>query len=303
MTDSQQHDDHILPDIDTMWEYTDPATTAKKFMELVPTARISGSPSYYLQLLTQIARAEGLQGKFDDARTTLREVEKEMSGEMPVVFIRYHLEFGRILNYSGNHEKAKPHFLQAWETAKTTGEEYFAVDAAYMMATAETDPERQLKWSLEALDTAENATQHKAKNWLGPLYNNIGWIYHSRNEFEKALEYFRKNLKWRRDRNDEKGAINARWSMGKALRSMNKLEEALEIQKELAQEIEQKQMKPDGQVFEEIAECLLGLNKNEVARIYFKLAYDQLAGDAAIHENEPERLQRLKYLAGLTTEN
>ena len=56
-----------LPNFDTLWNYSDPKGTEAKFRELIPQAKESGDTSYYAQLLTQIARAEGLQRKFEEA--------------------------------------------------------------------------------------------------------------------------------------------------------------------------------------------------------------------------------------------
>jgi len=64
-----------LPDFDALWNYNDPQQTELKFRELLQTAKESNNTSYYAQLLTQIARAEGLQRKFEDAHRTLDNVK------------------------------------------------------------------------------------------------------------------------------------------------------------------------------------------------------------------------------------
>ena len=65
-----------LPDFDSLWDYDHPDVTERKFRELLPAAVDSHDLSYLAMLLTQIARAEGLQRKFDDAHETLDRVEK-----------------------------------------------------------------------------------------------------------------------------------------------------------------------------------------------------------------------------------
>jgi hypothetical protein len=52
----------------------------------------------------------------------------------------------------------------------------------------------------------------------------------------------------------------------------------------------------DGYVFEEIGECLLALNREVEARPYFSKAYEILASDAWLAEQEPDRLARIKEL-------
>jgi hypothetical protein len=54
----------------------------------------------------------------------------------------------------------------------------------------------------------------------------------------------------------------------------------------------------DGFVFEEIGECLLLLGRKEEATPNFARAYELLAKDPWLAENEPARLARLKELGG-----
>lgn len=54
--------------------------------------------------------------------------------------------------------------------------------------------------------------------------------------------------------------------------------------------------KPDGYVFEEIAECLLALGREEEARDYFARAYEQHKDDPWFPPTDPARLQRIPEL-------
>ncbi|MBD3162635.1 MAG: hypothetical protein GF346_09720, partial [Candidatus Eisenbacteria bacterium] len=60
-----------LAEFDKLWDYNDPATTEERFRDLLPQAYEGGDTSLLVQLLTQVARAQGLQRKFDDAHATL----------------------------------------------------------------------------------------------------------------------------------------------------------------------------------------------------------------------------------------
>jgi hypothetical protein len=59
----------------------------------------------------------------------------------------------------------------------------------------------------------------------------------------------------------------------------------------------QRQLKPDGYVLEEIAECLLATDKRDEARPFFERAYELLSKDKWLVANEPQRLQRLNELS------
>jgi tetratricopeptide (TPR) repeat protein len=284
-----------LQDFDALWDYNDPGQTELKFRELIPAAKESGDMSYYAQLLTQIARTEGLQGKFEEAHETLDTVEAMLTDELVVAKIRYLLERGRVYNSSGQPDSSKPFFLEAWELGLEHGEDYYAIDAAHMMGIVE-PPEKQLEWAAKAIELAEKSKDERARNWLGPLYNNTGWSYHDLGEYDKALELFEKSLKFREEKKDERGTRIAKWTVGRAYRSLGRIDEALQIQKGLEKESEEKGIEQDGYVFEELGECLLLLNKGDEARKYFKLAYDRLSKDPWLAANEAERLERLKKL-------
>ena len=90
----------------------------------------------------------------------------------------------------------------------------------------------------------------------------------------------------------------AKWTVARTLRSMNRFEEALSHQRELEREFEFT-AEEDGYVFEEIGECLLGLNRLDEARSYFATAYLLLSKDEWLAQKESERLQRLKQLGNV----
>ena len=54
-----------------------------------------------------------------------------------------------------------------------------------------------------------------------------------------------------------------------------------------------------GFIHEEIGECLFALGRPEEARSSFATAYRTLSQDIWLVANEPDRLERLKTLAGL----
>ena len=88
----------------------------------------------------------------------------------------------------------------------------------------------------------------------------------------------------------------AQWCVGRTLRSLGLVEEALSKQMALKHEWESAGVERDGFVFEEIGECLLLLNRAEEARRYFSRAYEILSQDPWLAEQEPDRLSRLKTL-------
>lgn len=68
-------------DFDTLWDYGHPDQTEAVFRQLLPQAERDHGRSYYLQLLTQIARTQGLQRQFVEAHKTLDSVKDALSTE------------------------------------------------------------------------------------------------------------------------------------------------------------------------------------------------------------------------------
>ena len=285
-----------LPDFDKLWDHGDPAGTEAEFREILAHAEASEDVSYHLQLLTQIARTQGLQGKYDEAHATLDEVEKELATELTTARIRYLLERGRVLNSSGYPADAGPLFLKAWELGVTSGEDLHAVDAAHMMGIV-APLEDQLAWNLKAMKLAEGSEDDRARAWLGSLYNNIGFTYLGQEDYAAALESFQKGWVWRKARDNAEATRIAKWTVAHTLRKMGKVEKALAMQRELEKECAEAEA-PDGFVFEEIAECLLAEGKTDAARPYFAKAYELLKDVGWIAQSDPERLERMRELGG-----
>jgi tetratricopeptide (TPR) repeat protein len=276
------------PDFNDMWDYDDPAGTEARFRALLPEAAAPSETSYSLQLLTQIARALGLQKKYTEANTLLDEVDVKAPGD-DLVTVRAQLERGRVFNSSGQPEQAIPRFKKAYELADQIGAGYYAADALHMLGIASPGAE-QLAWNLKAIDYAERSTQARARYWLGPLYNNLGWTYFEQGRLSLALETFQKAQSVREGQGKPKEIHIARWCVARTLREMGQVEAALAIQRQLAAEEE------DGFVYEEMGECLYALGKPAEARPSFRRAYELLSQVEWL-ATDTEHMERLRTLS------
>lgn len=212
--------------------------------------------------------------------------------------MRYLLERGRVFNSSSQSGEAQTWFQQAWELARIHSDaDFFAVDAAHMLAIVAVSFEEKTRWHLVALQYAEASSDEQARGWCGSLYNNLGWTYHDQGNYERALDYFKQALQWQQEHGTTASIRIARWSVGHTLRSLQRTEEALALQQELLREWEESDEEQDGYVSEEIAECLLTLGRVAESRAHFLQAYNFLSQDRWLMAQEPERLQRLKRLS------
>lgn len=291
-----------LPRFDSYWDYSQPAETAEKFSALLDSLGTEAPPEYILELKTQLARTQGLQGNFDKAHAILDEVESGLRNDTKVARVRYLLERGRTFRSSGNPEASKALFLESWQLAKETGEDFHAVDAAHMVAIVES-PEQALEWNNKAMRLAEQSKDPRARGWLGSLYNNIGWTYHDMAQYDTALVIFTKALEFRKSKGDSSSIRIAEWCIARTYRSLKRIEEALEIQLRLAEEMKTAGLGPDGYIMEELGECYLELSDSEKAKPYFQQAWELLSQDTWVKTNEKERLDRLKMLGGVNESN
>ncbi len=280
--------------IDANWDFADPAGSERRFRAAIAELEPVDHP-LRLALLTQIARAQGLQRRFDDAHRTLDEVEALTGDSGPRIRVRVLLERGRVERSAGDGPGSFPLFVGAWHLAREAEEEELAVDAAHMAAIV-APADEQMEWHGKAVDHAESSTDPRARRWLGSLLNNIGWTHHDKGEFDEALDIFRRALAFREEQGDAGPIRIARWSVARATRSLGRLEEALAIQDELRRELDAAG-EVDGFVLEETAECLHALGRAGEAREYFARAHAELSKDAWLQENEPARLRRLLELS------
>jgi tetratricopeptide (TPR) repeat protein len=283
--------------INKLWDFNDPKASEERFRSrLTEEEKNSASLELRMEIMTQIARAEGLQQKFDEAHKTLDTVETALKTlQSPLVETRYYLERGRAFNSSNHPKEAKEEFLKALAAGEKNALDYYAIDAIHMIAIAEADS--SLEWSERGIKMAETSKDERAKLWLGTFYNNTGWTYFNKNEYQTALDLFIKYEQERTKRNDEPGARIARWSQAKMYRFMGNLDKSLLIQRDLEKDINEGKMDSDGYVYEEVGECLLAQGKKDESKKYFRQAYNLLSKDIWLARDEKARLERMKSLA------
>src|SRR5579862_7300967 len=129
-------------EIDSLWDYNEPAKSFQKFQEALASA-----PGSSDEIRTQIARSLGLQRKFEEGRAEIAKISAKPS---PIVAVRVALESGRIENSSGNKTAAEPQFLEAYNLAKKHKFDFYAIDAAHMMGIV-TSGADSLDWNEKAI--------------------------------------------------------------------------------------------------------------------------------------------------------
>ncbi len=210
-----------------MWDFDDPAASEGRFRAAADSA--TGADRDIL--LTQVARALGLQGKFEEAGAILADLPTE-----PLeLAVRSMLEMGRVANSSGAPNDARPLFDGAFRAASEAGFEHLTVDALHMVAIV-APSEEQEALNRQALELASAADDPRARDWRASLLNNLGWAIFDRGDYADALAVFEDALAARLAQDKAAEIQIARWCIGRTLRALGRFDEALAIQEALAAE-------------------------------------------------------------------
>ena len=213
-----------------LWDFDDPAGSELRFRAAADGA---GSERERAVYLTQLARAFGLQERYDEGHAEL----DALDDSHPEVSVRIALERGRLLRSSGEPAQARPHFEEAARVAPEGGLDALHVDALHMVALV-AEPADQLDRNYVALAFAKASEDPAARNWDASLLNNIGMARADSGDFAAALAAFEEALVARERIGDPHRTRVARWMVAWALRNLGMSEVALEIQRELKAELE-----------------------------------------------------------------
>jgi tetratricopeptide (TPR) repeat protein len=205
-----------------LWDFDDLDASEQRFRSQLAAEPTDAGRA---EVLSQLARVEGLRGDFEACERLLDEAEP-LAGSSPVANVRLELERGRMFRSSGDPEAAYPLFTSAFDRAQQAGEFYFAGDAAHMCAIAVDDRKLQEEWTQRGVDLAER--EPDAAYWAGPLLNNLGWAYSEAGDHQRALELFDHALEVRRrEPGNAAGIAWAQYAVGYTLRRLDRPAEAV----------------------------------------------------------------------------
>jgi tetratricopeptide (TPR) repeat protein len=274
-----------------LWDFDDLDATEQRFQALLQQDEAAQA-----EILTQLARVEGLRGRFEEGEQLLRRAEA-VGGAGTAADARIQLERGRLRRSGGDEEGARPLFDSAFEIARRAGEQFIAVDAAHMAALVAPDHAGMLFWTHRGIEIARESDDPEVGYWLGPLMNNLGWAHFEAGECEAALEAFQRALEARERTPERRAEIEiARYAVGKALRALGRPAEAAQALEQAVSWAES-EGKPDGWFHEELAEDYAALGRVGEAREQAKLALSLLLEADESFERDAERAERLRRLA------
>jgi tetratricopeptide (TPR) repeat protein len=280
-------------DIESYWEYGNPAASEARFRDL--REKLRGDER--LEVETQIARTFSLRREFARAHQVLDGVERELPTAGAAPRVRYLLERGRTFNSAGDPARARGLFERAWEDARAASLEGLAVDAAHMVAITWSGKPMAIEWNQRGLGLARPSKDGKARALIPAMLNNTAWDLHDMARYAEALPLFEEALAEWTQRARPAQIRFARYAVGRCLRLLNRGEEALAMQRKLLDDYAAAG-ESSGYVHEELAELLAAAGKNDEARPHFKQAAELLGKDPWLLKNDPQRLARLRERGG-----
>lgn len=263
-----------------LWDFDDLDTSEQRFRAQLAQETTDAGRA---EVLTQLARVEGLRGNYEQCDVGLDEAEALGGAEVRVL-----LERGRRARSSGQPGVGLSEFKRAFELARDRGEDVLAVDAAHMVAIVE-DME---DWTARGVEIAASSDDPGVRYWLGPLYNNVGWSRYEAGDAAGALEAFELALA-SRERDDPRPypLEVARYAVGKALRAAGRADEAAAALERCVAWAAEAGVK-DEFFHEELAEDYAALGRNAEASDQARLALELIS-----EADDPARVARLRELA------
>ncbi|WP_370037267.1 tetratricopeptide repeat protein [Nocardioides sp.] len=213
-----------------LWDVDDPVASEARFREAAAQAL---SPAREV-LLSQVARALGLQQRYDEAHAVL----DGLGEPSPEVGVRRLLERGRLLRSAGEPEAARPAFAEAVALARGAGLEALEIDAMHMVALV-APLEEQVPATQRALARARECHDTRARDWDASLLNNLGMAHVERGDWRAALAAFDAAMTARARMGEDERTRVARWMVGWALRNLGHIDMALDVQQALKEDLDE----------------------------------------------------------------
>jgi tetratricopeptide (TPR) repeat protein len=212
-----------------LWDFDDPVACEQRFRDAAGSA--DGADRAVLE--TQLARALGLQGRYDEGHAVLDAV----TDDDPEVAVRVALERGRLLRSGGDEERSGELFAAAETAAAEARLDTLRVDALHMVALV-ARPEERLAINERALTIARQSSNPRARDWDASLLNNMGMAHADAGDHASALLAFEQALDACRRIGDVARIRVARWMVAWTLRLLGRESEALAMQRTLKAELD-----------------------------------------------------------------
>ena len=307
-----------IEDFDTiLLEEKDPVKAQVKLERLLKKSLDAKKWDLYGQIASQVALVQAMQQKFDDAYATLDRADALLSNNYVLAEIRIHFErarvmyqedlflHGKVIRFDEIYEK----FHKSYTLSLSGNHDYEVINAAHMIAIIVPNQAQKIFWNNVALNLTLQTKDPKAGGWLGPLYNNLGQNFFDAGQYEKSLEIYQKALEFFKQDKDVSRLRVAQWTIGRCLRMLGRIDEALVIQQDTIKACNLALSKKSldmpeslfyltrGFMYEELVFLSQIKNNHDDVVMYARLALEDLGKDMMFVKTSSERIKKLESLA------
>ncbi|MEM8781454.1 MAG: tetratricopeptide repeat protein [Planctomycetota bacterium] len=188
-------------------------------------AERSHDDEIWVQAQSMAARSYLIRGLAEQGRPYIKAAATRAAPDAPAGWSRFLGVRGRF-EWQDEQDlpKATETFVAMYRFCREHGLHGRAVDAAHMVAITGTDEEK-FEWTRIGIRDAEETGQ---TGWLGPLWNNLGWMHHGRGEYDEALAALLEARRWHHETSGPTSRLAADIFVGIAYRSAGQIEQARE---------------------------------------------------------------------------
>ena len=277
--------------LDRRWDYAKPEVSETRFREAL--RQYPAGSREALEIATQVARAQGLQRKFDAAHATLDKIEVELVRVDARVRIRASRAW-QAVQFLGIARQGSAAVPQVAEVAtRQDGRVTRSTRSTRCTCWASPLPSRS-----GSTGTCAHSRWPSARRMRAPAAGarrsttTSAGRYSDRGEHASALGYWEKSLAVREASGDQQRTRIARWTVARGYRALGRLDDAERMQRDLAED-NRAAGEEDGYVYEELAELRIARGDAAGAAPGAAKAYALLREDAWLAATEPARLERL----------
>ena len=201
------------------------AKARQGYLKVVELGRQEKNDSILVEGYSMIARTWLSACKYKEGIPWLEKAAALAKPEDSKGWSRYLGVKGRFQWQNKEEDKAVLTFKDMYEYCSNHELHSRAIDAAHMLAIVG-DLDQKIEWSLKTIKEAEKGEEI---GWLAPLWNNLGWNYDDKKEYDKALDALVKAREYHYKNTLELPKLIADWSVGHAYRMVGKRAEAEKI--------------------------------------------------------------------------
>jgi len=184
------------------------------FETISADAEAAGVTSAYVEACAMRARSLLATGNKEDGRAWLEKAAASVDETDPAGWSRYLGVRGRFEWQDDDNETATLTFVEMFDYCDEHDLYERGVDAAHMVAITGT-PEEKTEWAVKGIEMAEAGG---LTEWLGPLWNNLGWDHMDAERYDEALEALRNAREYHNAGDDEYAKMIADYSVAYAMR-------------------------------------------------------------------------------------